>query len=36
MLQVLKMRNLHIFQYLQKIIGDEVDFLSADKHKGFL
>ena len=28
--------SLHIFQYLQKSIEDEVDFLPADKHESFL
>ena len=28
--------NLHIVAYLQKSMGDKVDFLPADKHKSFL
>ena len=32
-----EIRNFHIpLQYLQKHIGDEVDFLHADKHQTFL
>ena len=33
--KVLKI-SFYIFQYLQKSIGDEVDFLPADKHESFL
>ena len=28
--------SLHILQYLPKSMGDNVDYLPADKHKGFL
>ena len=28
--------SLHILQYLQKSMGNKVDFLPADKHKNFL
>ena len=28
--------SLHIFEYLHKSMGDEVDFFPGDKHKSFL
>ena len=36
MFTVTKIKCLHIFEYLQKNVGDEVDVLPADKHASFL
>ena len=34
--KVSKIRSLHIFAIFPEKLGDEVDFLPADKHKSFL
>ena len=34
--KVPKIKCLYIFEYLQKNVGDEVDFLPADEHENCL
>ena len=34
--KVTETKRFHIFEYLQKNVGNEVDFLPADKHESFL